>query len=271
MHVMSSTEGASTPPRTWKIGPLSKLTGLTIRALHHYDHVGLLRPSLRSAAGHRLYTADDVARLYRISLLRRLDFRLEDIAHVLDDPNWQLHHALKRHLDDTTRRIDLALRLRSRLADMVAGLDQSDSPSPNELFATIEEMTMLDSTVHNATTLLVYDDLPAAQEYLSRVFGLTPGPLHRDNDGRVNHAELRAGDRLIWLHPSGDDYKSPKSLGAATSMTVIAVDDVDAHHARSVEAGADIIEAPIDQPYGVREWGARDLEGHLWFFHAPLD
>jgi MerR family transcriptional regulator, thiopeptide resistance regulator len=54
-------------------------------------------------------------------------------------------------------------------------------------------------------------------------------------------------------------------------MTVASVDDADAHHARSVEAGADIIEEPVNQPYGAREYGARDPEGQLWFFHSPLD
>jgi uncharacterized glyoxalase superfamily protein PhnB len=51
----------------------------------------------------------------------------------------------------------------------------------------------------------------------------------------------------------------------------LAVDDADAHHARAVQAGADVIEKPIDQPYGVREYGARDLEGHLWYFHSALE
>ena len=54
-------------------------------------------------------------------------------------------------------------------------------------------------------------------------------------------------------------------------MTVLTVDEVDAHHARDVAAGAEIIESPVDQGYGVREYGARDPEGQLWFFHAPLD
>jgi uncharacterized glyoxalase superfamily protein PhnB len=40
--------------------------------------------------------------------------------------------------------------------------------------------------------------------------------------------------------------------------------------ARAVAAGAEIVEEPVDQPYGVREYGARDLEGHLWYFHSPL-
>jgi uncharacterized glyoxalase superfamily protein PhnB len=54
-------------------------------------------------------------------------------------------------------------------------------------------------------------------------------------------------------------------------MTVIAVDDADAHYARSVQAGAVILKEPVDQPYGVREYGARDPEGQLWYFHSPID
>lgn len=69
-------DGNSRSTATWRVGALAELTGLTVRALHHYDHLGLLRPSQRTPAGHRLYTADDVARLYRINLLRRLGFPL---------------------------------------------------------------------------------------------------------------------------------------------------------------------------------------------------
>jgi uncharacterized glyoxalase superfamily protein PhnB len=103
------------------------------------------------------------------------------------------------------------------------------------------------------------------------VYGLSPGPLERDAAGQAVHAEVRAGDQVIWLHPAGREYQSPRSLGGVSGMTVIAVGDADAHYARSKEAGADIIEEPVDQFYGVREYGARDPEGQLWFFHSPLD
>jgi uncharacterized glyoxalase superfamily protein PhnB len=154
---------------------------------------------------------------------------------------------------------------------MAAELARHEHLSPEELFGALEEMTMLDSTVHGTTALLVYDDLAAAHEYLTSVFGLTPGELERDDTGRAVHGEVRAGDQVIWLHPAGAGYKSPRSVGAVTGMTVVAVDDVDTHHARSVAAGADIVEEPINQAYGVREYGARDLEGQLWYFHSPLD
>lgn len=70
---MSTSEPVSRPEHAWQVGTLAQATGLTVRALHHYDHIGLLSPSRRTAAGHRLYTADDVARLYRIRLLRNPD------------------------------------------------------------------------------------------------------------------------------------------------------------------------------------------------------
>jgi DNA-binding transcriptional MerR regulator len=264
-------ETTDTSEQVWKVGAKPEATGLTVRALHHYDHIGLLRPSRRNEAGHRLYTADDVTRLYRISLLRRLGFPLEQISGVLEDPEWQLAPAVDRHLEQTQQRAAIAARLCTRLAGMAAELTRRDTPSPEQLFAALEEMTMLDDTIHSTTSLLVYNDLAAAHEYLARVYGLTPGPLQRDADEQVIHAELRAGDQVIWLHPASEDYQSPLSLGAVTSMTVIAVEDADAHHTRSAQAGALIVEEPVDQPYGVREYGARDLEGHLWFFQSPLD
>jgi len=268
---MGMFETTDTSEQAWKVGALAEATGLTVRALHHYDHIGLLRPSRRTDAGHRLYTADDVTRLYRISLLRRLGFPLEQISSVLENPEWQLAPAVDRHLEHSQQRAAIAARLCTRLASMAAELARRDNPSPEQLFATLEEMTMLDDTIHSTTSLLVYNDLAAAHEYLVRVYGLTPGPLQRNADEQVIHGEVRAGDQVIWLHPASKDYQSPRSLGAVTSMTVIAVDDVDAHHARSAQAGAAIVEEPVDQPYGVREYGARDPEGQLWFFQSPLD
>ena len=261
----------STGDEVWKVGALAELSGVTVRALHHYDHVGLLTPSRRSSSGHRLYDAVDVARLYRICVLRRLGFPLDGIAAVLDESEWQLRETVSRHLEDTRQRASIAARLASRLAEMSSAMAGFDRPSTEVLFTTMEEMTMLETSVHGTTALLVYDDLPAAHEYLVRVFGLTAGPLEYDGQGRCVHGEVRAGDHVIWLHPSAEDYQSPRRLGAATGMTVIVVDDADAHHRQGVARGAEVVEAPIDQPYGVREWGARDLEGQLWYFHSPIE
>lgn len=268
---MGIFEAAGEPEQAWKVGALAKAAGLTVRALHYYEQVGLLRPSARSDAGHRLYDAGDVARLYRISLLRRLGFPLDQITSVLKDPRWQLAATLDRHLAETQRQAAHTARLCIRLARMAAELARQDNPSAGQLFSILEEMTMTDATIHSTTGLLVYDDITAAQDYIVRVFGLSPGIAENDRAGNVGYREVRAGDQVIGLHPASDDFRSPRSLGGVTGMTVVAVDDVDAHYARSVEAGAEIVEEPVDQPYGIREYGARDPEGQLWFFHSPLD
>jgi MerR family transcriptional regulator, thiopeptide resistance regulator len=96
------------PARTWKVGTLAKATGLTVRTLHHYDEIGLLQPSARLAGGHRLYDADDVARLYQIIRLRQLGFPLSQVAKVLAEPEWQLAPAIERHLADARHRAAMA-------------------------------------------------------------------------------------------------------------------------------------------------------------------
>lgn len=182
---MTTFEAAGAPGQAWKVGALAKAAGLTVRALHYYDHIGLLMPSQRTPAGHRLYDAGDVARLYRISLLRRLGFPLDQIASVLEDPQWQLATAVGRHLSDTQRRAAIAARLCTRLAGMAAELARQDNPSAEQLFTTLEEMTMLDGAIRSTTGMLVYDDTAAAHDYIVRVFGLTPGPHEPDPDGHA--------------------------------------------------------------------------------------
>jgi len=71
-----------------KVGELAKRTGLTIRTLHHYDEIGLLKPSLHTGAGHRLYTAADIARLQQVLSLRQLGFSLEQVRDCLDRPGF---------------------------------------------------------------------------------------------------------------------------------------------------------------------------------------
>ena len=115
--------------RRWQIGDLAKQTGLSVRALRHYDELGLLRPSERSEAGYRLYAEADVRRLYRIVALRQLDFPLEEIASLLDQGEPDLAETARRHLDRVERDLESQKRLRKRLAPMVEALERSEQPS----------------------------------------------------------------------------------------------------------------------------------------------
>jgi uncharacterized glyoxalase superfamily protein PhnB len=120
--------------------------------------------------------------------------------------------------------------------------------------------------------ILVCEDIPAEHDFLVAAFGFTSGGIHRDAEGRAVHGEVRAGGLAIWLHRASAELKlaSPRSLPASSSGLVVYVGDVDAHCARARAQGAHLESEPKDMPYGQREYGARDLEGHRWWFAAPL-
>jgi uncharacterized glyoxalase superfamily protein PhnB len=121
------------------------------------------------------------------------------------------------------------------------------------------------------TPYLLYRDADAAVAWLAKAFGLRrTRDVFRGSDGRINHASLTYGDAWVMLGCPGPDFKNPKILGHATQNLYVDVDDVERHYRRALRAGAVIIEQPKDTPYGARRYGAEDLEGHRWFFAAPL-
>jgi DNA-binding transcriptional MerR regulator/uncharacterized glyoxalase superfamily protein PhnB len=256
-----------------RVGELAAATGLTVRTLHYYEEIGLLVASGRTDAGHRLYADADVERLYRICLLRRIGLPLGEIGRALDDPAWSLRAAMATHLRELDRRLEAGASLRARLAQLVGSTALSEGPLTEDLLPILEEMTMLDTTVQRRISILVYADLEAAYDFLVRVFGLGPGQLTRDPDGNVVHGELQAGDGVVWLHPESPAFglSSPRTLGASTACMAVMVEDVDAHFRHASEHGATIDYEPVDQPYGYREYSARDSEGALWSFMKPLD
>ncbi len=68
----------------YSVGAVARLTGVTVRALHHYDEIGLLKPRARTAAGYRQYSLADLERLHRILTYRELGFALPEIAELLE-------------------------------------------------------------------------------------------------------------------------------------------------------------------------------------------
>ncbi|BDT99960.1 MULTISPECIES: MerR family transcriptional regulator [Nocardia] len=99
------------------VGQVSTRLGVTVRALHHWDEIGLARPSLRTAAGYRLYTADDLERLHRIVVYREIGLGLDDIQAILDDPTADVPGALRAQRTQIDERID-------RLQQLGAGVDR---------------------------------------------------------------------------------------------------------------------------------------------------
>ncbi|MFB4284089.1 MerR family transcriptional regulator [Nonomuraea sp. MTCD27] len=124
----------------WKIGELATATGLTVRTLRHFHQIGLLRPAGRSSAGHRLYTGDDVRRLYRILALRELNMPLGEIANHVDGDGADLPAAIERQLAQAERQIELHRRLHRQLQGLARALRAAREPSIDQLIRAMEAM-----------------------------------------------------------------------------------------------------------------------------------
>jgi uncharacterized glyoxalase superfamily protein PhnB len=116
-----------------------------------------------------------------------------------------------------------------------------------------------------------YADAPAAIEWLKRAFGFEEHFVVPGEDGTIAHAQLVLGTGMIMLGSARDDdwarLVKPASAGGAVAQSIyVVVEDADAHHARAVEAGAEVVRGPEDTNYGSREYAARDLEGNVWSF-----
>ncbi len=133
--------------KRWKVGELARATGLTVRALHHYDEVGLLVPSERTDAGHRLYAEQDLERLYRILAVRRLGLRLDEIAALLDDDGVSLLETVRRHVEQVERELEQQQQLRRRLRQLLDALERSIEPTADQFLETLEAMTVVEAKV----------------------------------------------------------------------------------------------------------------------------
>ena len=120
--------------------------------------------------------------------------------------------------------------------------------------------------------MLVYQDCPAAIEFLCRAFGFTETHRLAMPDGRIGHAELDFGGQIITLASVFEEMglASPQSLPAAHCQINCRVDDVDAHFKQAKSEGVTIVEAVADQFYGDRNYRAVDLEGTRWIFSTRM-
>jgi DNA-binding transcriptional MerR regulator len=135
------------PSNALQVGDLARRTGLTVRSLHHYDAIGLLKPSLHSDAGYRLYTAADVARLQQILSLRQLGFSLDEIRDCLDRSGFSPLEVIDLHLARLREQLQLQQKLCQRLESLALHVrsNSAETVSADEFLGSIQEMTMLEA------------------------------------------------------------------------------------------------------------------------------
>ncbi|WP_033240721.1 MerR family transcriptional regulator [Streptomyces albidoflavus] len=122
----------------YTVGQVAAVAGVTVRTLHHYDAIGLLSPSGRSAAGHRRYGDGDLDRLQRILFHRALGFALDEIAALLDDPDADPRAHLRRQHALLTDRIETLRRMADAVAAAMEAAQMGINLTPEEKFEVFE-------------------------------------------------------------------------------------------------------------------------------------
>ncbi|MBD2870251.1 MerR family transcriptional regulator [Paenibacillus arenilitoris] len=147
----------------WKIGELAASTGLTVRALHHYDQKGLLRPSAHTEAGHRLYSERDIAKLQQIVSLKQLGFALDEIKRFMESPRFDPEEVIRLQLEKLNEHIRLQEELRGRLLHLQQLLKENHNVTTEQFIKTIEVITM------SAENYFTPEQLKAIENIQSRI------------------------------------------------------------------------------------------------------
>ncbi len=130
--------------RVWRVGELARETGVSVRTLHYYEEIGLLVPSQRSRAGHRLYDQADIARLQRILSLRQLGLSLDDIGACLGDPEFTPLRVIEMQLHRVRIALEQQKRLVAQLESVAHQLRDGQLLSTDQVFRIIKETIMFE-------------------------------------------------------------------------------------------------------------------------------
>lgn len=150
------------------VGEVAERAHVSVRTLHHYDAIGLLRPERRTAAGYRLYGPAELERLHQVLLFRELGLSLDDIAAVLDEPAADRRRALLLHrqgLERRRRRTAVVIRAVDRA---IEALEKGEPMSETELFDGFDEF---DHAQHAGEAEARWGDTDAYRESQRRMKG----------------------------------------------------------------------------------------------------
>jgi MerR family transcriptional regulator, thiopeptide resistance regulator len=128
----------------WKVGEIARMTGLSIRTLHHYDEIGLLHPSVRGENGHRIFIQEDLARLQQILSLRHLGLSLEEIKRTLDDPHFSFLEAITRLRNQLGQQRIHIEEVDTKLASLQRWLTTGKEISSEQMIQYLEVMAMFE-------------------------------------------------------------------------------------------------------------------------------
>lgn len=153
------------------VGRTAALVGVSVKTLHHWDTIGLVRPGARTWAAHRLYSGDDIARIHRVLVYRELGFSLAEIGRILDDPAADARDHLRRQRSQLAERI-------SRLQKTLGAVDRMlEASKPGIRLSPEEQVAIFGDDWQPAWVGEAEDrwgDSAQWAQYAERAAGMTP-------------------------------------------------------------------------------------------------
>ncbi|HTF98338.1 MAG TPA: MerR family transcriptional regulator [Cellvibrio sp.] len=189
-----------------KIGQLSHQVCLSIRTLHHYDQIGLLSPSVRTPAGHRLYNKKDIALLHRIQALKQLGFSLQKISQIINDNSLPLPEVIEQQIANIEGEITQAIKLKEKLMRLQSSLLKGEEPDTNKWLDTLALMNVYDKYLTaneieelNSYAAIVKDELENDWPEMVKKLNLMMSQKVSSNDGSAKEFVIQWTEMLERL------------------------------------------------------------------------
>lgn len=194
-------------PKALRVGAVAKLAGVTVRTLHHYDEIGLLRPTGRSGAGYRRYSDADVERLQRILFYRELGFGLDQIREAMTDGGADALVHLRRQHVLLRQRIERLRRLSDAVAKAMEAHQMGIRLTPEER---LEVFDSFDPDAHSDEVQERWGDTEAYQESARRTARYTKADWLR-----IKAEGAAINDRFVAAMQAGVPADGEDAMDAA--------------------------------------------------------
>ncbi len=201
---------------TYSVSNVSRIAGVTVRTLHHYDEIGLLRPSGRSAAGYRQYDDRDLERLQEVLFYRELGFGLEQITGLVDIPTFNRAQILGRQRQLIEEEIERLQSMVGAVETALKALEEGRTMTQDEMFGTLNKAEMVevfgdfDPTQHENEVRERWGETESYAESSKRTARYT-----KDDWKQMREESEAINQRLADLCAAGSDPEAVESMDAA--------------------------------------------------------
>lgn len=162
-----------------KVGELARSTGLTVRTLHHYDEIGLLKPSGRSEAGYRLYEEPDVARLHGIQALRQMGLSLAEIGVLFEGRGAAPQVVVEQQLRAIDAEIARAQELRARLELIRDTMAEGGTPGAQDWLQVLQDMATYGKYFSVEELKSIFTEFEPLKDDWKQLFAEVQGAMER--------------------------------------------------------------------------------------------